>query len=95
MLKPYEVLTRCQLELKRSNLFTIDKLEIEMNILRAKRIIIDCKLGENSTSTDDIEQVIKDIYDKICQLNSNVGKTGDVKEIISRLHNLVDNMGKP
>jgi hypothetical protein len=86
MLKPYDVLTRCQQELSNCKLQAVDKLRIEMNILVAKRIMIDCRVDDN------IEKEIKEAYDEICQLSSSVGKEGDVRRIILRLQNLVESM---
>jgi hypothetical protein len=86
VLKPYGMLTMCQLELKKSKLMTVDKLQIEMNILRVKRSMIDYGVKEN------IEEEIRKAYEEICRLSCSCGNENDVNAIILRLQNLIESM---
>jgi hypothetical protein len=86
MLKPYEMLTKCQLELKNCKLMTIDKLQIEMNILRVKRSMIYYGVADN------IEGEIRKTYEEICRLSCGCSNETDINAIIMRLHNVIVSM---
>ena len=95
MLKPYDMLTRCQLELNNSDIPAIDKLQLDMYILRIKIILLDGNRGDRLIRTIKNELEIKDLYQQICSLCGPEGKASDVGEIVLRFKNLTENMKKP
>ena len=92
MLKPYDILTRCQLELKKCELLTIDKLQIEMNILKAKQSMIDYIFEDEIENMGYIEEEAKKAYNEICKFSSSTSNAGDVSGIIFCLQNIVESM---
>jgi hypothetical protein len=94
MLKPYDMLTRCQLELRNCELPTIDRLQLEMYILSAKMIMLDDDRKTRSKHSGNSETEIKDIYDQISSLCSPEGKVVDVVKIVERMQKLMEDMKK-
>jgi hypothetical protein len=95
MLKPYDMLTRCQLVLKNCELPTIDKLQLDMYILRVKMILLDEDRKVRSIYSDNSETEIKDLYDQISSLCGPEGEVADVRRIVERMQSLVEDMKKP
>jgi hypothetical protein len=92
MLKPYDMLTRCLLELKSCELPTIEKLMLDMYILRVKRNILYGDLGAKVLSGASYEKEIKSLYDQICCLSAPGGEAVDVEGLINRLQKLMKHM---
>lgn len=95
MLKPYDMLTKCQSKLKKCEIPTIDRLQVEMNILRAKINLLDADRETLSNCSVISETEIKDLYGQICNLCSSEGKVSDVKEIILSLQKFAEDIKKP
>ena len=90
MLKPYNMITKCQTEISNSELPKIDRLQFEMLLLRVKLALLD-----HGKDGDDLEKEIKYIYDQICSLCSQGSNTKDAKRIATRLQNLAEGLKKP
>lgn len=93
MLKPYDMLTRCQVRLNDCELPAIDKVRLEMYIVRIKLNLLEYEAEVNSNYSDNGK--IKDLYDQISHICRGDVNASDVREITLNLQNFSENMQKP
>jgi hypothetical protein len=92
--KPYDLLNKCHVELRNSKLPTIDRLQLEMYILRAKIILLDDDSGAKSNYSIKSEIEIKELYEQISNLCGPEGNVADVGAIVERMQRLIEEMKK-
>ena len=90
MPNPYEIITKCQIEILNCELPTIDRLQLEMCLLRVKLALLDNNLNQTKS-----EKEIRDIYDMICCLCAQDNTTKDIPGIVSRLQHLAKGTKMP
>ena len=89
MLKSYEVVTRCQKEILNCELSKIDRLQLEMCLIRVKLALLAYDKDETKCKNE-----MNDIYDQICSLSRRGSNTKEIKGIVTRLQNLAKGMKK-
>jgi len=78
--------------MKNCELPEIDKLRIEMYLIRIKRILLEDRVEARVRLTSNIEKEFKEVYDQICNLCSQNGCIADAEGIIIRMQNLVEDV---
>jgi|SRR6185369_17598185 len=92
MMKPYDLMTKCQQRLTDCELPGIVKLQLDISILRVKRILLGDGVETKVRLSSNLEDEFKEVYDQICDLCSEKHSICDVRDIIIRLQNLLDIM---
>jgi len=85
MLKPYDLVEKCQKKILNCELPTVDRLQLEMCLLSTKMALLDQDVDMTNS-----EKEIKDIYDQICNLCSRDSKPKDIKSIVTRLQRVAE-----
>jgi hypothetical protein len=88
MLKQYKVLTSCLSELKASNLPVIDKLKLEVQIIRLKRVLLDHEVAHGVLGVASSEQEFNDLYGHVRSACSSSSSGRGTDELSSHLHDI-------
>ena|SRR6185369_14469597 len=92
MLTQYEILSMCLSELKKSHLPIIDKLKLEVQLIQAKRLLLDDEIGAKVKGVVSSEREFRGLYHEVKQLCSRDGESGEVGGLISHLQGIKENL---
>jgi len=85
MLKQYGILTMCQTEIEKCDLPIIDKLKLDMQLIQAKRILLDGKVSNRVRNDARSERAFQELYDQIRHVCLPGGPASEVEGLIARL----------
>ena len=85
MLKQYGILTMCQIEIEKCDLPIIDKLKLDMQLIQAKRILLEGKVSNRVRNDAQNEKAFLELYDQIKHVCLLGGPASGVEEVIARL----------
>lgn len=88
MLRQYRVLTSCLSELKASNLPAIDKLKLEIQIIRIKRVLLDQEVAHRVLGNANSERAFDDLHDQVRSVCSSGLSDRGTEELFSHLEAL-------
>ena len=93
MLRQYCILTSCLSDLKASNLPAIDKLKLEVQIIRTKRILLDQEVADRVMGRASSEQAFIEFSDHVRSLCSSSCTDRRTDALMSHLDAINDGLG--
>lgn len=85
MMRAYEWLTRCQIELQGCDIKEIDRLQLEMNLIRAKILMLKTEGSGTRISSIKNTERARHIYDGIRHLCDSKGDPAKAFQIMADL----------
>jgi hypothetical protein len=93
MLRQYCILTSCLSELKASNLPAIDKLKLEVQIIKTKFVLLDHEVARRFAGMATSEQAFVDLYDQVRLLCSSCCTDRRTDKLVSLLDDIKNSLG--
>jgi proline dehydrogenase len=89
MLKQYRILTSCLSELKKSDIQTMEKLKLEVQLIQAKRVLLEYEVEHRISGVEASEAEFHDLYDHIKKVCSSNCANDEIGRVASRLQKII------
>ena len=89
MLKQYRILTRCLSELKTSDIPIMDKLKLEVQLIQAKRALLDHEVEQHISGVEASEAEFNDLYNHVKDACSSDHDNNEIGRVGSRLQKIM------
>lgn len=92
MLTQFSILTSCLSELKSSSMLAIEKLKLEVQLIKTKRILLDKDVEERVMGVASSEQEFIGLYDHFRHVCSSSSNDCEVDELVLHLGKIKESL---
>jgi len=92
MLKQYQILTCCLIELKASGIPTMKKLKLEVQLIQAKRILLDHEVKLRVSGVEASEAEFNDLYNLVMLACKYDNANNEVDKIYWKLQEIIQGL---
>jgi hypothetical protein len=92
MLKQYRILTSCLSELKSSEMPTMEKLKLEVQLIQTKRVLLDQEVEHRISGVEGSEAEFNDLYALIRHACSSGNANDEIDKVITQLQIIIDGL---
>ncbi|MBJ6727128.1 hypothetical protein [Geomesophilobacter sediminis] len=92
MLKQYRILTDCLYLLKNSHLPVMDKLRLEVQLIQAKRLLLNDEVGNKVEGVASSESEFGDLYRRIQEICAPQPELGQTANLLQQLTDMTEQL---
>jgi hypothetical protein len=92
MLKQYLILTCCLTELKASGIPTMEKLKLEVQLIQAKRILLDHEVKLRVSGVEDSEAEFSDLYNLVRLACKYENANNEIDKVNAQLQDIINGL---